>query len=147
MKRKLFGISATLAILLAFGLVLASCGDDDDGGGGNTVTFTLANSGTENKAFTLKVEGASWTNKSGTLLTADMETDFHETLGEVIRLEVNIDNWSFDPDTQTFTATANSALTGSVTFQEEIYGARVTDGGHSDTYVGTPADGLTFDAQ
>jgi hypothetical protein len=117
-----------------------------DGGGGKIVTFTLAAS--DNTAFTLKVEGARWTNKSGTPLTEAMTGDFAEILSEVIRqneLTGTISEWEFDSVAQTFTATADPTFSGSVKFQEPIYGVRVTDGGHSDTYVGKPTEGLSLD--
>jgi hypothetical protein len=107
-------------------------------------------SSNDNKEFTLKVEGARWTNKSGIPLTAEMTmSDFAQTLSEVISmnsLEEEFDiGLDFDPAAQTFTFTADSPLSGSVKFQEPIYGARVTDGGHSATYVGRPIGGLSFD--
>jgi hypothetical protein len=147
MKRKLFGISATLAVLLAFGLVLASCGGDDDGGGGGkTVTFTLDYHG--NIAFTLAVSGAHWTEKDeAVLLTAGAsQSVFDEVAGSMIdwdALSAGNPTWSFDVAEQTFTATFESALTGLVEFRGTENASRVTNGGNSN-YVVTPAEGITF---
>jgi hypothetical protein len=84
MKRKLFGISATLAVLLAFGLVLASCGGDDDYDDPSAGTKTLSGTVTADSSlgmvtFSFVVDGSS--GKS-----ADFETNISGTGNDAFTL-------------------------------------------------------------
>jgi hypothetical protein len=156
MKRKLFGISATLAVLLAFGLVLASCGDDDGGGGDgdDAVTFTLTKIAAN--TFTLAVSGADWTQTNGTtLLTEDTNaTELEKTATYLIRSDDLKDTsndsadltWTFIPATKTLMAVNGETLKGQLEFKNVgASGQYVTTGGNSANYVAVPAEGISFD--
>jgi hypothetical protein len=155
MKRfyKLFGIAA-IAAVIAIGL--AGCSTDD--GGGKTVTFTLTK--VSATSFSVAVEGANWTpqdteNKFDLLDVLDLTGITVGSLtGDMMGFDVVVSG-----DNKTFTATlpswvASQGMSGTIIFSSDLGSvageSMRTDGGPTPaaggdtTYVGKPAEGITF---